>query len=143
MPPSEISKLPSSSLKDILSTLDLGEETKRVLKEDQKIWELQRNLHQQTICSTVRVDMTKDMSYSINDTVCLWECEKLRGSLEDQTLVVMEAFDVGISQAMSFTLNQINQLEINKLRRDRALPYLIRPLENHENKITGAYTNNA
>jgi hypothetical protein len=143
MPLSEISKLPSSSLKDILSTLDLGEETKRVLKEDQKIWELQRNLHQQTICSAVRVDMTKDMSYSINDTVCLWECENLRGSLDDQTLVVMEAFDVGISQAMSFTLNQINQLEINKLRSERALPYLIRPLENNENKITGAYTNNA
>jgi hypothetical protein len=45
MSPSEISKLPSCSLKEILGVLELSAETKRVLKEDQKIFDLQRNMH--------------------------------------------------------------------------------------------------
>jgi hypothetical protein len=83
MSPSEISKLPACSLKEILGVLELSDETKRILKEDQKIFDLQRNMHLQTNPKEARVDMTKDMVYSINDTVCLWECETLRASLED------------------------------------------------------------
>lgn len=120
----------------------MSAETKRVLKEDQKIYDLQRNMHIQCNPLEARVDMTKDMVYSINDTVCLWECEALRGSLEDQTTAIVESEQVGLWCASVFTSNQLNQLELNRSRMNAGLPYLIRALENNEPKFMGAYTNN-
>jgi hypothetical protein len=52
--------------------------------------------------------MTKDMVYSINDTVCLWECETLRTSLEDQTITIVDSEQVGLWCASVFTSNQLN-----------------------------------
>lgn len=83
MPPSEISKLPAMSLKEILLTLNMDEGSQKILKEHQKIWDLQRNMHQQTMSSVEKIDMTQDAIYATNDTYVLWKAEQLRGSLFD------------------------------------------------------------
>ena len=142
MPPSEVSKLPSMSLKEILLTLNMDEGSQKLLKEDQNIYELQRNMHQQTLPTVEKLDMTKDAIYGVNDTYVLFKCEQLRGSLYDQTLAVMEFNQVGLSASSTWTSNMLNQLEVNRLRRDRGMPYLIKPIDPKSGKITGAYTNN-
>lgn len=54
----------------------------------------------------------------------------------------MEFNNVGLSVSTTWTSNQLNQLEVNRLRRDRGMHYLIKPVDPKSGKISGAYTNN-
>ena len=94
MPPSEISRLPSHGLKDLLLSVEAtSTETRAVLKEEQNIWRLQKLLHTQVggaVHGGEKVDMTAEMKYAIQDTVALWETEQRRGSLFEMTAGIVE-----------------------------------------------------
>lgn len=108
-------RIVSYSLKNMLEALNLIDKA-AILKIDQSIYDLQKQTHIQMSLSEERVDMTNHMAYSINDTVCLWRCEELRKTMTDLIFTPMEFARVGASQAISFTANALNILEIGRQR---------------------------
>jgi hypothetical protein len=75
------------------------------------MYELQRDLHLQSIKTNPRVDMTDIMRYSINDTVVLWRMEEKTNYIESQTAIIVESNNLGVSHALDFTVNFCNQIE--------------------------------
>lgn len=62
-------------MKAFLDFYKMTDKLAPILKIEQSIYDLQRKTHQQMVGGFEIEDMTNEMAYSINDTVCLWRCE--------------------------------------------------------------------
>lgn len=129
-------------LASFLSFYGMMDTVAPIMKIEQSYELLQKKMHEQMSHGFEVEDMTQEMAYAINDTVCLWRLEKMRGTMADTLFTPMEFANIGLSQSTGFTSNALNILEIGRLKLEKGLPYLSTPIDHDEGKMSGAYTNN-